>query len=126
MENLKNVVMDDNEIIEKTGIAPSNFRLFRKFLKRYGLIKNAQKLTEDHMNMLIEIKDEKEDSGKNWEDAITDKIKEVYPDAVMDDNRNENENINKEIQSVMQEIQAKYKEIDKLKEKAISLIEKLK
>ena len=126
MGDTKITLFEDSAVVEKTDVALSNLRLFKKILKKYGIIKNAQKLNEEQVNLLIEIKDEKETNNKNWEDAITDKIKEKYPDAKSNDLHNENEAILKEIQNITIEIQNKYKEIDKLKEKTILLIDKLK
>ena len=126
MEDTKITLFEDSAVVEKTDVALSNLRLFKKILKKYGIIKNAQKLNEEQVNLLIEIKDEKETNNKNWEDTITDKIKEKYPDAKSNDLHNENEAILKEIQNITIEIQNKYKEIDKLKEKTILLIDKLK
>ena len=126
MEDTKITLFEDSAVVEKTDVALSNLRLFKKILKKYGIIKNAQKLNEEQVNLLIEIKDEKETNNKNWEDTITDKIKEKYPDAKSNDLHNENEVILKEIQNITIEIQNKYKEIDKLKEKTILLIDKLK
>ena len=126
MEDTKITLFEDSAVVKKTDVALSNLRLFKKILKKYGIIKNAQKLNEEQVNLLIEIKDEKETNNKNWEDTITDKIKEKYPDAKSNDSHNENEVILKEIQNITIEIQNKYKEIDKLKEKTILLIDKLK
>ena len=126
MEDTKITLFEDSEVVKKTDVALSNLRLFKKILKKYGIIKNAQKLNEEQVNLLIEIKDEKETNNKNWVDTITDKIKEKYPDAKSNDSHNENEVILKEIQNITIEIQNKYKEIDKLKEKTILLIDKLK
>ena len=126
MEDTKITLFEDSAVVKKTDVALSNLRLFKKILKKYGIIKNAQKLNEEQVNLLIEIKDEKETNNKNWVDTITDKIKEKYPDAKSNDSHNENEVILKEIQNITIEIQNKYKEIDKLKEKTILLIDKLK
>ena len=126
MEDTKITLFEDSAVVEKTDVALSNLRLFKKILKKYGIIKNAQKLNEEQVNLLIEIKDEKETNNKNWVDTITYKIKEKYPDAKSNDLHNENEVILKEIQNITIEIQNKYKEIDKLKEKTILLIDKLK
>ena len=126
MEDTKITLFEDSAVVKKTDVALSNLRLFKKILKKYGIIKNAQKLNEEQVNLLIEIKDEKETNNKNWVDTITYKIKEKYPDAKSNDSHNENEVILKEIQNITIEIQNKYKEIDKLKEKTILLIDKLK
>ena len=59
MEDTKITLFEDSAVVKKTDVALSNLRLFKKILKKYGIIKNAQKLNEEQVNLLIEIKDEK-------------------------------------------------------------------
>lgn len=119
-------LFEDQEIIDSMKIAAGNFKLFKKILKKYGIIKNGEKLSEEYVNMLEEIKLSKETNNKPWEETIVSKIKEKYPDLQMNNDNNENESAIKDLQAVTIEIQSKYKEIDKLKEKAITLIQKIK
>lgn len=65
----------DEEFMEKVNDKIGNVRLFKKHLRKLGLIGNRQQFSEEHVNIFEETREYKENHHTTWDMAFKEGLK---------------------------------------------------